>query len=174
MITDIKVLKLRFGNPDSTCLFRRGVKLLLRMWLAKCSYELTMRSLGCQKHNRTSLITTRVANNFLQFITFTAWRINTMMWRGIISTNVIYILFMEFISVDHKLQFPLLAFLLFNSNIYLQFWVNKNVIYSGNQQSIISVIEIKNLIENLLGLNCHTYLKLQEPICQTSKNVGSY
>ena len=72
---------------------------------------------------------------------------------------------MELVSVDHKLQFPLLAFLLFNSNIYLQLWVNKNVIYfSGNQQSIISSIEIKNLTENLLSLNCHKYLELQEPI----------
>ena len=35
------------------------------MWLAKLVDELTMR---CQKHNRTSLITTRVANNFLQVI----------------------------------------------------------------------------------------------------------
>ena len=30
---------------------------------------------------------------------------------------------MELVSVDHKLQFPLLSFLLFNSNIYLQLWV---------------------------------------------------
>ena len=35
------------------------------MWLAKLAYELTMR---CQKHNLTSPITTRVANNFLQVI----------------------------------------------------------------------------------------------------------
>ena len=35
------------------------------MWLAKLVDELTMR---CQKHNRTILITTRVANNFLQVI----------------------------------------------------------------------------------------------------------
>ena len=71
---------------------------------------------------------------------------------------------MEFVSVDHKLQFPLLAFLLFNSNIYLQLCVNKNVIYSGNQQSVISFIKINNLIENPLSLNCHTYPKIQEPI----------
>ena len=72
---------------------------------------------------------------------------------------------MELVSVDHKLQFPLLAFLLFNSNIYLQLWVNKNVIYfSGNQQAIISFIKIKNLIKNLLSINCHTYPKIQGPI----------
>ena len=72
---------------------------------------------------------------------------------------------MELVSVGHKLQFPLLAFLLFNSNIYLQLWINKNVIYfSGNQQSIISSIEIKNLIRNLLSLNCHTYPEIKEPI----------
>ena len=35
------------------------------MWLAKLAYELTMR---CQKHNLTSPIATRVANNFLQVI----------------------------------------------------------------------------------------------------------
>ena len=37
-------------------------------------------------------------------------------------------------------------------------------IFSGNQQSIISFIKIKNLIKNLLSLNCHTYPELQEPI----------
>ena len=72
---------------------------------------------------------------------------------------------MELVSVDHKLQLPLLAFLLFNSSIYLQLWVNKIVMYfSGNQHSIISSIEIKNLIENLLSLNCLTYPKIKEPI----------
>ena len=72
---------------------------------------------------------------------------------------------MELVSVDHKLQFPLLAFLWFNSNIYLQLWVNKNVIYfSGNQQSIISFIKIKSLTKTLLSLNFHTYPKIQEPI----------
>ena len=35
------------------------------MWLAQLAYELTMR---CQKHNTTNLITTGVANNFLQVI----------------------------------------------------------------------------------------------------------
>ena len=79
---------------------------------------------------------------------------------------------MELVSVDHKLQFPLPAFLLFNSNIYLQLWVNKDVIYfSGNQQSIISFIKIKNL----LSINCHTYPKIQGPFLpDLKKNVGSY
>ena len=83
---------------------------------------------------------------------------------------------MELVSVDNKLQFPLPAFLLCNSNIYLQLWVNKDVIYfSGNQQSIISFIKIKNLIKNLLSINCHTYPKIQGPFLPDfKKNVGSY
>ena len=66
-ITDKKLLKLQFENPDllsisercEACFFECG-------WAGyKCSYELTMR---CQKHNLKSLISTRVANNFLQVI----------------------------------------------------------------------------------------------------------
>ena len=44
---------------------RKGIKRLLRILLANPSYELTTL---CQKHNLTSVITLRVANNFLQVI----------------------------------------------------------------------------------------------------------
>ena len=43
------------------------------------------------------------------------------------------------------------------------------MLYIFHQQSIISFIEIKNLIENLLSLNFHTYPKIQEPILSDFK-----
>ena len=44
---------------------RKGVPFLLRLRLAKLVYELAMQ---CQKHSLASLMTTRVATNFLQVI----------------------------------------------------------------------------------------------------------
>ena len=65
---------------------RKGVKLLLRIWLAKLSYELTIR---WEKHDLRSLITTE-AWLTTSYGSFTAWRINTvMMWPGIILSIVI-------------------------------------------------------------------------------------
>ena len=66
---------------------RKGVKLLLRIWLAKLSYELTIR---WEKHDLRSLTITE-AWLTTSYGSFTAWRINTvMMWSGIILSILLF------------------------------------------------------------------------------------
>ena len=60
------------------------------MWLATLAYELSMR---CQKHNLTSPIATRAANNFLQVILQLEDSIHwAMLWPG----NILLLLFKYF------------------------------------------------------------------------------